>query len=222
MKEVMTSEKLMTTREVATVLGCAVNTVRKNAKVCLPNKKFENGKQTFWTEEELTVLVEFMKEHMNIGAGCNLSNNLTGCSTRLTPVYKFAQTTEKISSYIDEAFEILPPEETRIVLNGMYASILQGMNRAFDKYEAEHQKALKLLELKNSLEIELNESKEWYSIKRMESLNPDRHFNWRELKEVSKRLGCEPKDVFDQNYGTVKAYHVKVWEELYFDSLNYD
>lgn len=74
---------------------------------------------------------------------------------------------------------------------------------------------------KEYLEIKLDESKKWYSVKRMEKLNPDKHFDWRLLKKEAERLEIEIKKVFDQNYGEVNAYHRKVWESLYFDALNY-
>src|SRR5574344_1755446 len=78
-------EKKMTTKEVAESLGCAVKTVRENAKKCLPNKVFENGKTTEWNEAEVTVLLDYMKEHSNVGAGVQLSNDLTAVSTSMTP-----------------------------------------------------------------------------------------------------------------------------------------
>lgn len=78
-----------------------------------------------------------------------------------------------------------------------------------------------LLEDKTELEVKLDEAKEWYSIKRMEKLNPPHKFNWRELKAESLRMGKEIKKVFDQNYGEVNAYHSSVWESLYFDTLNF-
>lgn len=78
-----------------------------------------------------------------------------------------------------------------------------------------------LTEENKTLRIELDESKEYMTVKRMEQLNPGKHFDWRLLKKESERLGYERKEVFDANYGTVKAYHVKVWESLYFDNINY-
>lgn len=82
----------------------------------------------------------------------------------------------------------------------------------------------KLYELrkeKEALQVELDSSKEWYSIKRMEKLNPSENFSWRLLKKESEKLGKETKKVFDHNYGEVNAYHISVWESLYFDSINY-
>lgn len=74
---------------------------------------------------------------------------------------------------------------------------------------------------RKQLEIELDKSKEWYTVKRMEKLNPDQTFPWQPLKRYSVQLGYPPKKVFDQNYGTVNAYHKRVWEALYYDALNF-
>lgn len=80
----------------------------------------------------------------------------------------------------------------------------------------------KLLEDKTELEVKLDEAKEWFSIKRMEKLNFPRKFDWRELKRESRRLHKPIKKVFDQNYGEVNAYHLSVWESLYYDTLNFE
>ena len=66
----------------------------------------------------------------------------------------------------------------------------------------------------NKLEIELDQSQEWSTIKRMEIITGLK-FNWRLLKSAGADLGIEPKDVFDPNFGTVKAYHADVWREAY-------
>lgn len=34
-------------------------------------------------------------------------------------------------------------------------------------------------------------------------------------------MGVAPIDVFDQNYGTVKAYHASVWREAYAVEILY-
>lgn len=65
------------------------------------------------------------------------------------------------------------------------------------------------------LEIELDRSKQYATIKRMELLYHGQTFNWRLLKSTSTEMGIPPIDVFDQNYGTVKGYHADVWREAY-------
>lgn len=66
----------------------------------------------------------------------------------------------------------------------------------------------------NKLEIELDQSQEWSTIKRMEIIT-GLSFNWRLLKSAGADLGIDAKDVFDPNFGTVKAYHADVWREAY-------
>jgi hypothetical protein len=67
----------------------------------------------------------------------------------------------------------------------------------------------------NSLEIELDRSKHFATVKRMEMLCHSQKFNWRLLKSASIEMGIQSIDVFDANYGTVKAYHADVWREAY-------
>jgi phage antirepressor YoqD-like protein len=61
----MLFEKTMTTAEVAGALGCSVPTVFYHANIYLPNKKIESGRMTFWTEAEVTVILEGMKRANN-------------------------------------------------------------------------------------------------------------------------------------------------------------
>ena len=87
--------------------------------------------------------------------------------------------------------------------------------------EAYEEELSRIKQEKEALKIKLDESKDWYSVKRMEKLNPEKKFDWRILKKESEKLGKEIKKVFDANYGEVNSYHFSVWESLYFDSLNY-
>lgn len=65
------------------------------------------------------------------------------------------------------------------------------------------------------LEIELDRNREYATVKRMQLLHHGQEFSWRLLKSASAELGVPPIDVFDQNYGTVKAYHASAWREAY-------
>lgn len=67
----------------------------------------------------------------------------------------------------------------------------------------------------NKLERVLDRAREYASVKRMARIYKGREFNWRELKEASLHIGVEPVDVFDANYGTVKAYHADAWKDVY-------
>ncbi len=75
--------------------------------------------------------------------------------------------------------------------------------------ESEKQKA--------QLQLELDRSKDWYSIKRVAALNGVdwKTFDWRKLKSTGATMGYEVKKIFDANYGEVNTYHRGVWEKVY-------
>lgn len=65
------------------------------------------------------------------------------------------------------------------------------------------------------LEVELDKAMQYATVKRMEMLYHGQKFNWRLLKTTATQMDMPPIDVFDSNYGTVKAYHADVWREAY-------
>lgn len=67
----------------------------------------------------------------------------------------------------------------------------------------------------NDLRRELDRSQEYATVKRMSMLYHGQRLDWRMLKHVSAEIGMPPIDVFDANYGTVKAYHADAWREAY-------
>lgn len=109
------TERKMTTREVAEALGCAVNTVRETAKEVLPDKVFENGKTTYWTESEVTVVLEALKNHN--GNQNNLSGSLTGVSTSLTPALKIKQAMLLMQEGYEEEIARLESENKQLQID---------------------------------------------------------------------------------------------------------
>jgi hypothetical protein len=67
----------------------------------------------------------------------------------------------------------------------------------------------------NRLEIELDRSQEYRTIKGMELRHKGYKFDWRLLKKQSQKMNIAIIPVFDQNYGEVKSYHKDVWESVY-------
>ena len=65
------------------------------------------------------------------------------------------------------------------------------------------------------LQIALDTSKSYATIKRMEMACHGAKFAWKKLKDASFDVGVPPIDVFDANYGTVKCYHAEAWMEAY-------
>jgi membrane glycosyltransferase len=124
-----------------------------------------------------------------------------------------------------------------IVLPGNYLAALKALTSEVEKREEAEARALEAERTKaligskreatamatasrearraDALEIELDKSKHYATVKRMEMLHHGQKFNWRLLKSVANEMGVEPIDVFDQNYGTVKAWPAGVWMEAY-------
>lgn len=65
------------------------------------------------------------------------------------------------------------------------------------------------------LEVELDQSMQYASIKRMEMIYHGIKFDWRMLKRTGVEMGIDAIDIFDANYGSVKSYHADVWREAY-------
>lgn len=78
----------------------------------------------------------------------------------------------------------------------------------------ENKEAKLQLELKTE---QLDESKEWYSIKRWSKENGVnwRNISWRKMKVISYELGYEVKKIFDANYGQVNIYNVNVFKAYF-------
>src|SRR5690625_854522 len=64
-------------------------------------------------------------------------------------------------------------------------------------------------------EREIDESTQYATIQRMQMIYHGQRFDWRILQGTGIEMGIVPIDVFDANYGTVKAYHADVWKEAY-------
>ena len=58
-------------------------------------------------------------------------------------------------------------------------------------------------------------SKKYCTIKRMTMLTHGQKYSYKLLREVSNEMNLETLNVFDANYGTVKAYHRDAWAEAY-------
>lgn len=74
-----------------------------------------------------------------------------------------------------------------------------------------------LEEERKALLIELDESREYYTVKRVAKMNGInwRDIEWKKLKNTSQAMECEVKRIFDANYGNVNAYHIDVWRHEY-------
>ena len=118
---------------------------------------------------------------------------------------------------------LLPKRECIILASGYNVKLRAAIIDRWAELEAKRMprsfaEALRLAadqaEKIEALSIELDRSKEYASIKRIEKAT-GKKYSWRKLKAQGHEMGIESKEVFDQNYGTVKAYRADVWMEAY-------
>lgn len=142
---------------------------------------------------------------------------------RHQPMYELTKTESLYiaTKFNDEArakliirWEELEQKEQRLSVPD-FSDAIQAARAWADAKEKE-QKALVLLEDKTR---QLDESKEWYTIKRYAKLNNLnwRKINWRALKAIACEHGYEIRKIFDANYGQVNIYHRDVFE-IYFSN----
>ena len=124
----------------------------------------------------------------------------------------------------------LPKRECDLVISGYSVKYrlaiidrwheLEANKKPMTRLELAKMQVALIMELEDSkenvkrLEIEIDESMDWCSIKRMEFLT-GKNYNWRELKSSSIKLNIPRKDIFDANYGSVKSYHKDLWMDAY-------
>ena len=101
----LATEKTMTTKELANFLKTSPKVVLENAKKCLPNKRIENGKATYWTESEVTQILERMKSSNS--NQYTFTGAVKAISTELTPALKLKKALELAQEAYEEELAIL-------------------------------------------------------------------------------------------------------------------
>jgi len=107
--------------------------------------------------------------------------------------------------------------ERRLNIPKTYSEALRALADEHDKMLIEQQKHQATKNLLNEKTIELDENKEWYSVKRLFLMSgkklPDiktMQYHGRELTKLSKQYGYEVKKIFDGNYNLVGSYHIDI------------
>lgn len=101
------NEKTMTTKEVAEALNTTKDVVLANARKCLQNKQIEHGKATFWTQKEITILLDYMKSHNSNNRSVELNSTVENTTTDLTPALKIKKAMELMQEGYEEELQIL-------------------------------------------------------------------------------------------------------------------
>jgi|GEM_PF-699801 len=121
--------------------------------------------------------------------------------------------------YISEktALEIVEtPEEFLARALVVAEETLQKREERLAALEAEN---IRLVAGYKGMEIQLDKSGEYYSIKRVAELNgiPWAALDWRKLKAESMKSEYGVQKVFASNYGRVNSYHIDIWKQVYPD-----
>ena len=99
--------EMITTRELAEQLGTSIKVVLENARKCLPNKEIRNGKPTYWSKEEVTVVLEQMKENPKTNSSELYVQSKATTSTDMTPALKLKKAMELANEAYQEEIERL-------------------------------------------------------------------------------------------------------------------
>lgn len=102
----LTTEKRMTTKEVADYLKTSSKVLLENARKCLPNKVIENGKTTYWSKAEITVLLDYVKENSH-RTDTAFTNLVKVTETTLTPALKIKKAFDLMQEGYEEELAIL-------------------------------------------------------------------------------------------------------------------
>ena len=108
---------ILTTRQVAEQLGTSPKVVLENARKCLCGKIIQNGKPTYWTPEEVTIIIERMKQSKPNQNGFTAS--VKGVSTELTPALKIKKALELMQEGYEEEMERLRTVNQTLVQENM-------------------------------------------------------------------------------------------------------
>lgn len=122
---------LISTKQLATQLHTSSKVIIENAKKCLSNKKIINGKPTYWNEEEVTVLLDYLKSNSSNHASDLYFESKGRTNTSLTPALKVQQFISSIDYNDESAVDMVTATITALSSNLIAA--LHGENKTLIK-----------------------------------------------------------------------------------------
>lgn len=175
-----------------------------------PNKNWwRPEKEYFLNEEQATFLMTLLKNNevvvdfklRLVKAFYNLKNNFYHLPKSFSEALRMLASAEEEKEKL--FLENKELEKTKAWINNKKTATAMNTASRYAK-------------INKKLEKELDKSKEYATVKRMELLYHWQKFNWRLLKTTWIEMWIDTIDVFDVNYWTVKAYHNIVWKEAYW------
>ncbi len=184
-------------------LGFEIQAI-KNAK-----NKINEEKEYFLNENQATFLITLLRNNEVV---VDFKVRLVKAFSDLKNVY-----TRKLPESFGEALRLYADEveksEKLLLQNKELERTKAWINNK--KTATAMNTASRYAKINGKLKQELDTSKEYATVKRMQLQNHWITFNWRLLKSTGIEMWIDPIEVFDANYWTVKAYHRDVWKEAY-------
>ena len=137
---------------------------------------------------------------------------LSGKQEAIELLAKLAEAGAKAFIYHEAGYQVSASPIAMQVLPQDYVAALRQLAET-------EEKRLLLLEDNNEKSILVDSSNEYYTVRKMRSLNPDLKLDPKPLLKVSEVMGYPVKQVFDLYEQRANAYHRNVWEEVYPDTI---
>lgn len=218
----MSGDAIITLKEITDMLQKEHNKAMKQVEKLSEEPSFGKvEKITTLNLNNVKVTTYALNKKQAIAVGAKLNNSLLMKVIDKVEELENEKRKNAPQNYIEALEALIVSEKEKILLESQRDEAIETKAWIGNKREATAMNtASQAVKKANKLEKELDKSKEYCTIKRMSMLTHGQEYNWRILKDTSKKLGIDPIDVFDINYGTVKGYHKNVWEKAY--GLNLD
>jgi uncharacterized protein YqfB (UPF0267 family) len=188
----------ITIKELAEVFKCSEELIKTRIREIYPNLMV-NGKTTYLTKEQvIKIKIELEKSSNSITYQNFLQVKVTGENTA-----KIIEQTKEFVFQLGEYLKAMELEnkEKQQEINQLTENNLQ---LAEELHYAEEEAGIKV---------------NYQSFRNIAILNncSEKEFNWRKLKEMSKRLNLEIIKISDPRFGQINLYHKAAWKACYPD-----
>ena len=166
LKEKVSSKPVITTQQIADQLNTEAKYVIEYAKQVLPNKEIVNGIPTTFTEEEVTLILEYAKTHVGNNRSEEMKLAVANTETSLSPNLR-------VRAAIETAFresDNLPPEEqgkfydgVEMIMNNLIRKARQASEELAERNRKIEEQLLELQD-KNEYIDELEETLKFHHI----------------------------------------------------------
>ena len=178
--------KSISTKELAEQLNTSSKVILENAKKCLPNKKIENGKATYWDEMEVTIILDWIKTHDGNHSSDLYFESKGEKTTTLTPALKIKKAFDLMQEGYEEELAILraknKEQEVKLIEQAPKVEFYDAVTKSETTFDmAEVAKVLKIPKI-GSVKL--------FEFLREQGVLSDNKANWNEPYQTYVNNGC--------------------------------